>query len=53
MIHDDCRTTDALNFLNKQIHNIDSSHKDETDTWLEKLFNGELLNCNKLFMKCS
>jgi hypothetical protein len=43
MINDDCRTADALAYLLKEFKEIDREHKDDTDEWLEALFNGELI----------
>ena len=43
MINADCRTADALAYLLKEFKEIDREHKDDTDEWLEALFNGELI----------
>ena len=39
MINEDCRTKDAMDYLVKEFREIDDQHKDNTDHWLEKLFN--------------
>ena len=41
MINEDCRTADALAYLLKEFKEIDPNHKDDTDNWLEALFNSK------------